>query len=64
MDEIRTNTAVEDFLDGLHYPIAKRDVLAKAKEGGLPPDAMDALARVPEAQYASAGELTQALNAT
>jgi hypothetical protein len=63
MDEIRTNTAVDDFLDTLRYPVTKGDVLAKARPSGLPPEAIEAFGRIPDAEYASAEELTQALNA-
>jgi len=63
VQELNASATAAQFVEGLAYPIAKADVLARAREAELAAAIVDQLAAVPDRTYESAEDLTGALNA-
>jgi hypothetical protein len=63
MQELQNTAIASEFVGGLTYPIAKADAFAAAREAKLPEPILQALAALPERDYADADDLTHALNA-
>jgi hypothetical protein len=63
MQEMQANKAIEEFVTGLEYPIAKPAILASARETGLGQTVEEALNKLPEREYADAEDLTNELKA-
>ena len=63
MRELQSSEAANQFVAGLIFPIAKADVLREAKKAKLSDTIVRQLDKIPEREYASAEDLTAALNA-
>ncbi|MEM5436091.1 DUF2795 domain-containing protein [Paraburkholderia diazotrophica] len=61
------NPAIRKFIDvqkalkGASYPAAKKDLLNTAKQNGADEEAMEALAALPDEQYANPAEVSKAV---
>jgi hypothetical protein len=59
-----TNTApsIQGYLDDASFPVAKADLLTRAREAGLPPDDLSMLGRLPEQTYMTSVDVTLAMS--
>lgn len=59
-----TNTApsLQRYLDDANFPVAKADLLTRAREAGLPPDDLAMLGRLPEQTYMTPVDVTLAMS--
>jgi hypothetical protein len=59
-----TNTApsLQQYLDDASFPVAKADLLTRAREAGLPPDDLSMLGRLPDQTYMTPIDVTLAMS--
>ena len=59
-----TNTApsLQRYLDDVSFPVAKADLLTRAREAGLPPDDLSMLGRLPDQTYMTSVDVTLAMS--
>lgn len=62
MHELQTNVVVDQFLDGLAYPVSKRAILEGAHEARLPDPVIEAFGALPDRDYADGADVARALN--
>jgi len=63
MQEMQASEVTGQFLGGLDYPITKAQMVGKARQASLAAPVQQAIAKLPEREYANAEDVTQALNA-
>ena len=63
MREIQQSATADQFVSSLDYPIGKAEILRRAREVRLADDVVGAFDDLPEREYESAEDLTNALNA-
>jgi hypothetical protein len=61
--ELQANVVVDQFLEGLEYPIGKAALLDRAREAKLPGDVLEALERLPDREYEQPAAVVSELNA-
>ena len=54
-----TPTEVRRLLDGYRFPAPKKSVVERVQQLGAGAEVLDALQRIPEGVYASAGEVAE-----
>lgn len=59
-----TNTApsLQRYLDDANFPVAKADLLTRAREAGIPPDDLAMLGRLPEQTYMTPIDVSLAMS--
>ena len=63
MKEMRESEVADQFVKGLDYPVSKDAIVESAREANLSQTIQDAVAKIPDREYAEPEELTQELNA-
>jgi len=63
MQEMQESEIADQFVYGLDYPVSKNSIVDAAREANLSATIQEALKKLPEREYATPDELTQALNA-
>lgn len=56
-----SSAEVEKFLHGLDYPSGKDDLISKARDNGAPDDVISLLDNLPERDYHSPVEVSNAI---
>jgi hypothetical protein len=64
MQEMQESEVADQFVEGLDYPVSKNAIVESAREANLSQTIQDAVAKLPDREYAEPEELTQALNAS
>jgi hypothetical protein len=52
---------VTHHLKGIHFPVAKQDLLRQARQNGAAQDIMDVLHAVPDQEYETAADVMKAV---
>jgi Protein of unknown function (DUF2795) len=52
---------LQDYLDGLDYPVSKEDLIRRAQESGADTEALQTLRSLPPEQFNSPMEIGEAL---
>jgi len=58
---MQASATARQFLASLDYPISKPDILANARETGLPTSVQEALTKLPDREYESPEDVSEGL---
>lgn len=61
MDATPNAVIIESYLNGLHYPAKREDVLKSARQNHAPADVLEALGRLPADEFLSPDDIDDAL---
>jgi hypothetical protein len=64
MRELDASAVAAQFVEGLDYPITKREILLKAGESEVSDTIARSLANIADREYAGADDLTAEMNAS
>lgn len=61
MNDIVNSTQIENILDGIDYPVSKRELIEFAKDNGADENVVKTLEKFPDQMYDSMAEVSKVI---